>query len=42
MDDEYPAYKVHHIANLISIKKREKILMGYLSVKKKNWLLIKK
>jgi hypothetical protein len=35
MEDEYATYKVHRISNLISTKEGKRILMGYLSFKKK-------
>jgi hypothetical protein len=35
MDDKYTAYKVHHIANLISTEEGKRIVMDYLSFKKK-------
>jgi hypothetical protein len=35
MKDEYPVYKVHHIANLISTQEMKMILNGYLKFNKK-------
>jgi hypothetical protein len=35
MEDEYAAYKINHMANLLSTKEGKNILIGYLNINKK-------